>query len=101
MPSRFVFAPGEIDAIAVDFSDVLAEKDRILGLTPGTVEIQSRDVTSERSNVTIGSTSATTTEVLAWIDASDAEADDEDLVRVEITTTHGHVIVQKIQIAIC
>lgn len=103
MIPRLTFAPGEIDAIGVDFSALLATKDRDLGLAAGTVEIATSAVTATRGVVSIGVVSEAGGTVSAWINAAGslAVADAEDLVRFVVTTTHGHTLVQSVRIAIC
>jgi hypothetical protein len=95
--SSFTFRPGELSTISIDWRRVLAGLDRDLGLDPGTVTINTATWT-DGAEVEIAASPAPVvyddTRTVAWVDARGDGAVDgaDDVVIVEIETSHGHVL---------
>lgn len=97
MSSSFTFRPGELSPISIDWRRVLAGLDRDLGLDVGTVTIDTATWTGG-AEVEIAPSPAPSvydnTRTVAWIDTRGVLAVDgsDDVVIVEIETSHGHIL---------
>lgn len=105
MSSSFTFRPGELSPISIDWRKVLVGLDRDLGLASGTVTI-STATWEDGAEVEIAGSPAPDvyddTRTVAWVDTRGADAIDgvDDVVIVEIATSHGHILRDYVRIRV-